>query len=176
MIDPLRRGRLACVGAGLAQPPVLAESERRLLPFRVMPMFCKAVLALLLLAVAPALADGAATRAAFWGSPSANGGRCCDSLAEVRENIDRIDHDLVRLLAERQQYVGEAARFKKDPAAVADPKRVDAIIAKVRADAEAQKLDPAVAETTFRAMISAFEDFERGEWTARRSQQGSEAH
>ena len=117
-------------------------------------------------AAAPALADDAATRPAYWGSPAANGGKCCENLAEVRENVDRIDRDLVRLMAERQSYVGEAGRFKKDPAAVADPKRVDAVIAKVRADAAAQGLDPTVAEKTFRAMIAAFEDFERAEWTA----------
>ncbi len=129
-------------------------------------------LAFAVLAVAPALADDAATRGAYWGRPAANGGRCCATLAEVRKNIDRIDHDLVRLMAERQQYVGEAGRFKKDPAAVSDPKRVDAIIARVRTDAEAQKLDPAVAERTFRAMIAAFEDYERAEWTARQTQSG----
>lgn len=115
----------------------------------------------------------AATRPAFWGSPSANGGKCCASLADVRENIDRIDRDLVRLMAERQQYVGEAGRFKKDPAAVSDPKRVDAIIARVRADAEAQKLDPDVADETFRAMIAAFEDYERAEWMKRRAPSGT---
>ncbi len=136
------------------------------------PMLRKIVLALLLLAALPALADDAATRPAAWGSPSANGGKCCASLSEVRENIDRIDRDLVRLMAERQQYVGEAGRFKKDPAAVSDPKRVDAVIAKVRADAAAQNLDPTVAEKTFRAMIAAFEDFERAEWTARQAQPG----
>ncbi len=123
-----------------------------------------------LLASAPALADDAATRDAYWGAPSADGGKCCGTLAEVRRNIDRIDHDLVRLMAERQQYVGEAGRFKKDPAAVSDPKRVDAIVAKVRTDAAAQSLDPTVAEQTFRTMIAAFEDFERAEWTARQAQ------
>jgi isochorismate pyruvate lyase len=135
-------------------------------------MFRKIVLALALLAALPALADDAATRTAYWGSPSADGGKCCASLGEVRENIDRIDHELVRLMAERQQYVGEAGRFKKDPAAVSDPKRVDAVIAKVRADAAAQNLDLTVAEKTFRAMIAAFEDFERAEWTARQAQPG----
>ena len=75
-------------------------------------------------------------------------------------------------MAERQQYVGEAGRFKKDPAAVSDPQRVDAIIARVRADAAAQNLDPTVAEETFRAMIAAFEAFERAEWTARQAQPG----
>ena len=125
--------------------------------------------AFVLLAVAPALADDSAARPAYWGAPSANGGRCCASLAEVRQNIDRIDGALLRLMAERQQYVGEAGRFKKDPAAVSDPKRVDAIIARVRADAAAGGLDPTVAEKTFRAMIAAFEDYERAEWTSRRT-------
>ena len=133
----------------------------------------RSVLALLLvpafLAALPARADDAATRPAYWGNPSADGGKCCATLADVRERIDRIDRDLVRLMAERQDYVGEAGRFKKDPAAVSDPKRVDAVIARVRADAAAQNLDMGVAEKTFRAMIAAFEDFERAEWTRRQA-------
>ena len=59
--------------------------------------------------------------------------------------------------------------FKPDPAAVRAPARVDAVIAKVRADAEGQGLDPTVAERTYRAMIAAFEDFERTEWTRRQA-------
>ena len=85
----------------------------------------------------------------------------------MRDNIDRIDHAIVALMAERGKYVAEAGRFKPDPAAVSAPARVDAIIAKVRADAEAQGLDPTVAERTYRAMIAAFEDYERAEWTRR---------
>ncbi|RBP17136.1 isochorismate pyruvate lyase [Roseiarcus fermentans] len=127
------------------------------------------VLTLLILAALPARADEPAKGAAYWGAPSADGGRCCATLAEVRNNIDRIDRELVRLMAERQQYVGEAGRFKKDPASVGDPARVDAIIARVRADAAAQRLDPTVAETTFRAMIAAFETFERAEWGKRQA-------
>ena len=130
-------------------------------------MLRNAALAFALFAVSPARADDAAP--AYWGSPSANGGKCCANLEEVRENIDRIDHALVRLMAERQQYVAEAGRFKKDPAAVSDPRRVDAVIAKVRADAATQDLDPTVAEKTFRAMIAAFEDFERAEWVTRQA-------
>jgi isochorismate pyruvate lyase len=132
-------------------------------------MLREAVVAFFVVTASPAFADDAATRPAWWGGPSANGGTCCASLAEARENIDRIDRDLVRLMAERQSYVGEAGRFKKDPAAVADPMRVDAVIAKVRANAATQGLDSTVADKTFRAMIAAFEDFERAEWTARQA-------
>ena len=131
----------------------------------------KAILAaLLLLASGAARADDAATHPAYWGSPSVDGGKCCTTLMQVRDNIDRIDHAIVALMAERGKYVAEAGRFKPDPAAVSAPARVDAIIVKVRADAEAQGLDPTVAERTYRAMIAAFEDYERAEWTRRQAQ------
>jgi isochorismate pyruvate lyase len=128
----------------------------------------KAILAaLLLLASGAVRADDAANHPAYWGSPSVDGGKCCTTLMQVRDNIDRIDHAIVALMAERGKYVAEAGRFKPDPAAVSAPARVDAVIAKVRADAEAQGLDPAVAERAYRAMIAAFEDYERAEWTRR---------
>jgi isochorismate pyruvate lyase len=128
----------------------------------------KAILAaLLLLASGAARADDAATHPAYWGSPSVDGGKCCTTLMQVRDNIDRIDHAIVALMAERGKYVAEAGRSKPDPAAVSAPARVDAIIVKVRADAEAQGFDPTVAERTYRTMIAAFEDYERAEWTRR---------
>jgi isochorismate pyruvate lyase len=130
----------------------------------------KLAFAVLLLATA-AHAGDAGTHPAYWGSPSVNGGECCATLVEVRDNIDRIDHEIVRLMAERGKYVAEAGRFKKDPAAVSAPARVDAIIEKVRLDAEKEGLDPTVAEQTYRAMIGAFEDYERSEWTRRQAEQ-----
>lgn len=120
------------------------------------------------LALAAAIAAGAARAdEAFWGQPSVDGGKCCASLAEVRANIDRIDAGLIAAMAERGKYVAEAGRFKKDPAAVSAPARVEAIIAKVRTLAETDGLPPEVAERTYRAMIAAFEDYERAEWTKR---------
>ena len=117
--------------------------------------------------VAPALADDAADHPAYWGAPSVDGGKCCASLAEVRDNIDRIDRQIVALMAEREKYVAEAGRFKADPAAVSAPARVEAIIAKVRAIAREDGLAESVAERSYRAMIAAFEDCEREEWTRR---------
>jgi isochorismate pyruvate lyase len=104
---------------------------------------------------------------AYWGSPSVDGGKCCASLAEVRAHIDRIDREIVAALAERGKYVAEAGRFKKDPAAVSAPARVEAIVARVRGLAETDGLSPEVAERTYRALIAAFEDFERAEWGKR---------
>ena len=111
--------------------------------------------------------DAVSTHPAYWGSPSVDGGKCCSNLGEVRENIDRIDRQIIQLMAERGKYVAEAGRFKSDPAAVSAPARVVAIIAKVRQIASGDGLAESVAERTFRAMIAAFEDYEREEWTRR---------
>jgi isochorismate pyruvate lyase len=112
-------------------------------------------------------AEDAASHPAYWGAPSANGGKCCATLLEVRDNIDRIDRAIIALMAERGQYVAEAGRFKADPAAVSAPARVEAIVAKVRTIARQNGLAESVAERSYRAMIAAFEDYERDEWTRR---------
>ncbi len=111
--------------------------------------------------------DDAGANRAYWGAPSVDGGKCCASLAEVRDNIDRIDRQMIALMAERGKYVAEAGRFKADPAAVSAPARVEAIIAKVKTIARADGLAESVAERSYRAMIAAFEDYEREEWTRR---------
>ncbi len=78
------------------------------------------------------------------------------SLENVRENIDRLDREIVTLMAERGNYVIEAASFKTSAADVEAPLRVEQVIAKVRAIATVTGLDPQVADETYRAMINAF--------------------
>ena len=119
-------------------------------------------------------ANDAASHPALWGTPSADGGKCCANLREVRDNIDRIDRQIIRLMAERGRYVAEAGRFKANPAAVSAPARVEAVIAGVKAIARADGLAEDVAERSYRAMISAFEDFEREEWTRRNAAGGAQ--
>lgn len=132
------------------------------------PLFVLAALFVSALSCAHAQsAVGAPDHPAYWGTPSADGGKCCASLAEVRNNIDRLDRQIIRLMAERGQYVAEAGRFKANPAAVSAPTRVEAIIAKVRTMARQDGLAENVAERAYRAMIAGFEDYEREEWTRR---------
>jgi len=149
-----------------------SRAAAALLPFfdeRPSPMLLRplAVACVALAFAAPARADDAADHPAYWGTPSVDGGKCCASLSEVRDNIDRIDKAIVALMAERGQYVAEAGRFKADPAAVSAPARVEAIIAKVKRLAREDGLAESVAERSYRAMIAAFEDYERDEWTRR---------
>ncbi|MDI3354562.1 chorismate mutase [Pseudomonas sp. UYIF39] len=87
----------------------------------------------------------------------------CNSLEDVRQNIDRLDRQIVTLLAERGTYVSQAARFKKDTQAVKAPARVEQVIAKVRALAENAGANPEVTEQVYRAMIAAFIEQELSE-------------
>lgn len=87
----------------------------------------------------------------------------CDSLEEVRANIDRIDRQLLGLIAERGGFVKQAARFKKTSDDVRAPQRVEQVIARVRVLAEEAGADAMVAERIWRAMIAAFVDAELDE-------------
>jgi len=54
-----------------------------------------------------------------------------NSLDDIRTNIDRLDSEIIRLMAERGALVRQAARFKSSQAEVAAPRRVEQVIAGV---------------------------------------------
>ena len=94
----------------------------------------------------------------------------CDTMADVRQHIDALDDRIVALLAERSGYVAQAARIKQDAHQIHDGPRIEFIIARVRAQAASAGAPEAVMEATYRAMIAAFIDFERGEFNRLRQE------
>jgi isochorismate pyruvate lyase len=84
----------------------------------------------------------------------------CNSLGEIRGEIDRLDDAIVALMAERAMYVKDAARFKRDPYQVSAPARQAEVFAKVRALADRHNRGfenlPDVVESAYRAMVAAF--------------------
>ncbi|MBK0097282.1 chorismate mutase [Erwinia sp. S63] len=83
-----------------------------------------------------------------------------DSIDAVRKEIDQLDQQLVALIARRGECVKAAAGFKKDSTAVRAPDRVQQVIDKVRGQAKAQGLPEEIIEQVYRAMITAFIDYE----------------
>src|SRR3546814_17458589 len=63
---------------------------------------------------------------------SRSGMRQPKAMTEVRDNIDRLDRQIVALLAERTGYVRQAARVKLERGAIVDPERIEDVVAKVR--------------------------------------------
>lgn len=88
----------------------------------------------------------------------------CNTLDEVRENIDRIDDQIIKLIAKRGTYVVQASAFKKNEDGVKAPNRVDAVIAKVRTKATEYGANPDMIERLYREMIHSFINIEMAEF------------
>ncbi|MDR0782039.1 MAG: chorismate mutase [Pseudomonadales bacterium] len=96
----------------------------------------------------------------------------CHSLEDVRSNIDRIDRQIVGLLAERGHYVVQAAKFKRSADDVKAPQRVEQVIGNVIALAKELGANAAVTEQVYRAMIGGFIAAELAEHGAIHTTQG----
>jgi isochorismate pyruvate lyase len=88
----------------------------------------------------------------------------CTTMADVRYEIDRLDRDLVALIAERQSYIEAAARIKGDRDTVRDPARIEDVVGKVLAEAEKHGLARHIAEPVWRLLIERSIAHEFEEW------------
>lgn len=77
----------------------------------------------------------------------------CQTMAEVREGVDALDRELVRLLVTRQGYMHAAARIKPNREAVYDEPRIEDVVSKVLAEAKLQGLSAEIAEPVWRKLI-----------------------
>ncbi|MBS1855644.1 MAG: chorismate mutase family protein [Acidobacteria bacterium] len=98
--------------------------------------------------------------------------RECRTLAEIRQEIDRIDRGIIRAIGERKQYVMAAAAFKKNPAEVAAPERFAAMLAVRRQWAEEVGISPDVVERLYRDLVGYFIAEEQGRWAETAGQEG----
>ncbi len=78
------------------------------------------------------------------------------SLDKIRQKIDGIDKEIIRLLAERSVYVFQAAEFKKNSEEVKAPDRVKIVMEKVREESLEYGLNPEIAEKIYRTIIDCF--------------------
>ncbi|WP_028498980.1 isochorismate lyase [Microvirgula aerodenitrificans] len=88
----------------------------------------------------------------------------CSSLLEVRDAIDRIDHEIIQALGRRMEYVRAASRFKASEAAIPAPERVAAMLPARARWAEENGFDPAFAETLFSQLIHWYIDEQVKYW------------
>lgn len=82
------------------------------------------------------------------------------SIEDVRNRIDQLDSELVKLIAQRGECVKAAAAFKTDHSAVRAPDRVQQVIDKVRKQASDAGVPEVIVEKVYRTMIGAFIDYE----------------
>ncbi len=80
----------------------------------------------------------------------------CESLEDVRAEIDRIDEQIIALLGRRLEYVRVAAKFKRSEAEVAAPDRQKAMLEARREWAQREGLDPGLIEQLYRDLVAWF--------------------
>lgn len=76
-------------------------------------------------------------------------------MAEVRAGVDRVDAELVALLARRFAYMDAAARIKPARDAVRDESRKAQVVANVRAHARANGLPDDVLAALWEQLVEA---------------------
>lgn len=81
-------------------------------------------------------------------------------MEEVREEIDRIDEALVKLIGERFTYVDMAWQFKQNREEATVPWRIQQVIERVRGHADKAGVPPRLVEALWRQMIGWFIQYE----------------
>ncbi|EQB39273.1 chorismate mutase [Sulfurimonas hongkongensis] len=77
----------------------------------------------------------------------------CNSLEEVRANIDILDDKLVELISQRSHFVRQAAKFKDSVDEVKADDRIEFIMQKVRRKAIELDVSPNLISELFTIMI-----------------------
>ncbi len=75
------------------------------------------------------------------------------NLAGIREKIDLVDSEIMRLLTIRQHLVDEVARFKAGQNQIVDRQREEEVVNRVRELAAENNLDPVITEQIYRLII-----------------------
>lgn len=90
----------------------------------------------------------------------------CTSLEQVRENIDKIDEQIVKLVSLRKNYVDQAAKYKNNVNEVKAPDRVKRVIDKVKKIADKNNVDPNLIEGIYTMMIDHFINMETDKFSS----------
>jgi isochorismate pyruvate lyase len=88
----------------------------------------------------------------------------CNSLKEVRDQIDILDDKLVELIAQRSQLIRQAASFKNSIEEVKAEDRIEFIMQKVRHKAIEFNLSPNLVSELFTIMINEMVETEISEF------------
>ncbi len=77
----------------------------------------------------------------------------CNSLQEIREEIDSIDEQILELIAKRKDYVKQAAKFKHSVEEIKADERVSQVINNMRHKALSLGVSPNLVTEIYTKMI-----------------------
>jgi len=93
----------------------------------------------------------------------------CNTLDEAREEIDKVDTNIVALIAKRNDYIKQIAHFKTSVDEVKAEDRIDDVISRVREQAISLGLSPNLINDLYVRMIDAMVESEIAEFNNAKS-------
>lgn len=91
----------------------------------------------------------------------------CSSLEEVRHEVDKLDDEIVKLIAARSAYIHQAAKFKQSVEEVKAEERVKKVMERVRHKALELGISPNLITELYTKMIDAMVEMEISEFRDR---------
>jgi len=93
----------------------------------------------------------------------------CTTLEEAREKIDQVDEEIVKLIAERNNYIKQIAHFKTSVEEIKAEDRISDVISRVREQAISLGLSPNLINELYVKMIDAMVESEVAEFNNAKS-------
>ncbi len=88
----------------------------------------------------------------------------CATLEELRTEVDKVDDQIVDLIAERNRYIHQASKFKQSIDEIKADDRIEAVINRVRHRALTAGLSPNMITSLYRMMIDEMVEAEIAEF------------
>ena len=93
----------------------------------------------------------------------------CNTLEELRSEVDKLDDEIVNLVAERNNYIHQAVKFKQSVEEVKAEKRVKEVLERVRHKALQLGMSPNMITNLYKQMIDDMVESEIAEFRNRGS-------
>ena len=82
-------------------------------------------------------------------------------LYSLRNKLDKLDNDLLKLIKKRSNLVNEVLKVKIYKKEIIDKKRINYILRKIKKKSKQIKIDPKITSRIWKNMIWTFIDYEK---------------
>jgi chorismate mutase len=79
----------------------------------------------------------------------------------LRNKLDKLDNDLLKLIKKRSDLVNEVLKVKIYKKEIIDKKRINFILKKIKKKSKQIKIDPKITSRIWKNMIWTFIDYEK---------------
>jgi isochorismate pyruvate lyase len=76
----------------------------------------------------------------------------CRNIQDIRDAVNALDHEIIKILGNRTRYVHEAVRFKKSEEDIRRPGHIPALLEKRREWARENGVDPDFVERVYKLL------------------------